>query len=153
MYSKPDSTALVGAHWMKVGTPTRSMARTMPIVVSMLVVLNAPATRCRKVHSAMTSCPLTKGMIGFLSVRTVSAARLVWTDRTSLSFGEAMAESAHACRPGVCAFNTRVVSRQSNQGIDRRRRHSTYFSCPSSMACMYSTGGIRMPPGPKKGYE
>src|SRR5690349_19267357 len=62
MYSKPDSLALVGAHWMNVGTPTRSMARTIPIVVSMLVVLNAPATRWRDVHAAMTSCPLTRGI-------------------------------------------------------------------------------------------
>ncbi len=57
-----ESLTFVGATWMKVGIPTRSTASMMPMVVSMLVVLKAPATRPRSAHSRMTSCPLTKGM-------------------------------------------------------------------------------------------
>ena len=51
----------MGATWTKQGTPTRPIASTMPIVVSMLVVLKAPATHPLRTHSSITLYPLTRG--------------------------------------------------------------------------------------------
>src|SRR6478752_6284050 len=77
MYSYPDSATFVGATWTKVGTPTRSIAATMPIVVSRLVVLNAPATSRLETHSSMTSSPLTKAI----------GCPFTWNDVTRVSEG------------------------------------------------------------------